>query len=1307
MKKSFLLSLIATLLYAPLSFAQEMPTVAKDIPQKVATADDLYCLEQSRGEDIVVDIAPLLLNSVPNTPLTFSGTIQNTSDRLLTGVSVFAQIFRRDEGASDDVLIDQFLVTDGLSIPARGSIPAQFEWMVPAYVKSGAYYVSTSVTVGNRVNDNSEQSTADIMVVGGLSAVAGFDTKTITVNGREYAPGTAVQLGTTEDAVFTAVVVNPEKKAKEIIVVTEVFKNHSHSRQNLTHTESKVYTLPGGGKLPITTTVPAGNLMTTEVVMSAQIDGARSILPMTVVRAIDTYANVRTSALDVFPLMNGGESRLMTCYQAQSKDKNAALSLRLRIEDRNGVVISEQTTPVVTTPQVQGVSRTFESTGNHGYAKLIAEITNLSGAVLDTFVTEYDCSKIEGMKCPQGGAVSTEPLSNGKGMGAYVLIIFALVMALVAVALSMQGMKITKSTPSGSTGGNTNMLSILALLISTSALFGVTAHSAEAKTTSWNSASYNAALMDGIPLCHMYSADNGFGLGLSGDQGCVLSPRYASLSSGASLASPAGLGGYFPQAYFFYWGYTDTLSNAVTTVTYQVDVVNNTTGTPIADGATIPVGTVLRFIPKAFDYQDIRTAADGVLGSGTAYGNWGITGSTGVTVSNLLYTYLPSINYSLYASTQITQPAITIAHGGTATLSCDVTGFICTVTGGGSITSTIRYAATQGELYGALRMHSDPIRQYPDNVFTRILYPVQDPAKLLSAGCEVRPAYSDPFLGFPTIPAGDPKIPDLLDETRERNCASQANTNKFTLAVPQQTIVFNFNVLGAANNVPTPPTITGPNTGTASAVLSFSFTSTDTDNDQLRYGVDWDNNGSVDQWVPGSGYVNSGTSQTVNHSWPTGTYTFQVLAQDTKNGNSTWAPKVVTISAAPIVSGEIFANGTGGATTILAGQQATLSWNSSGVSACTASGVSTGESWTGTSNPGVSTIALFPSFTLPFYSYVLTCDGIALDSVMIFVNPTQCSNWIDDDADGKTDYQDLFGNPSDPGCTSWTDDSEVDVPSSTNLTSEGLTVPGTGTVGSPVNFSATVRNSGTTNVGAFSDRFSYQWGGTGGAWTDLPNIAHAGGLNAGLTAPDNDSYTPLVAGNLYIQHCVDSTWAILEGADETPNCTNNGGSPIVVGAVPPPSTLPCGGTVINGCVLDLTPHGSTDGSCQPVTYSGTCSYTCDDSTWSAPSNNNCIPLPPPSVTGLPTLTTTSRIVKIGTTVPIQWDTNNGNENICTLTGGGLGTAYSPIPLGGVTATEFETGTINQTINGRTTYTLTCPSGSAVLTVDVIPEDGET
>jgi len=97
------------------------------------------------------------------------------------------------------------------------------------------------------------------------------------------------------------------------------------------------------------------------------------------------------------------------------------------------------------------------------------------------------------------------------------------------------------------------------------------------------------------------------------------------------------------------------------------------------------------------------------------------------------------------------------------------------------------------------------------------------------------------------------------------------------------------------NDAPNKPsTPTGPSTGTLDTSYTFSTSAIDNDGDQIKYGWDWDGNGIVDEWT---GYVNSGQSVDVSHSWANpGTYHVKVVAKDTHGAESDFSiAKTITI----------------------------------------------------------------------------------------------------------------------------------------------------------------------------------------------------------------------------------------------------------------------------------------------------------------------------------------------------------------------------------------------------------------------------
>ncbi len=96
------------------------------------------------------------------------------------------------------------------------------------------------------------------------------------------------------------------------------------------------------------------------------------------------------------------------------------------------------------------------------------------------------------------------------------------------------------------------------------------------------------------------------------------------------------------------------------------------------------------------------------------------------------------------------------------------------------------------------------------------------------------------------------------------------------------------------NTPPQAPTVAGPTTGYVNNSYTFVFTATDPQNDNLSYGIDWDTNGSIDEYTS---TVASGVSGSLSHSFvAAGTYTFTAYAKDARDAVSNPSTFTIAIS---------------------------------------------------------------------------------------------------------------------------------------------------------------------------------------------------------------------------------------------------------------------------------------------------------------------------------------------------------------------------------------------------------------------------
>lgn len=101
---------------------------------------------------------------------------------------------------------------------------------------------------------------------------------------------------------------------------------------------------------------------------------------------------------------------------------------------------------------------------------------------------------------------------------------------------------------------------------------------------------------------------------------------------------------------------------------------------------------------------------------------------------------------------------------------------------------------------------------------------------------------------------------------------------------------------GSSNAAPSIPVLGGPATGTTSIAYDFTATATDPEGDQVRFGFDWDSDGTIEY----TGFGASGSNPTISHAWSTaGAKTFKAFAEDSHGNRSGEATKTITLTFAP------------------------------------------------------------------------------------------------------------------------------------------------------------------------------------------------------------------------------------------------------------------------------------------------------------------------------------------------------------------------------------------------------------------------
>lgn len=432
-------------------------------------------------------------------------------------------------------------------------------------------------------------------------------------------------------------------------------------------------------------------------------------------------------------------------------------------------------------------------------------------------------------------------------------------------------------------------------------------------------------------------------------------------------------------------------------ITYRARIVNADTGEIIPPSGSVLEGTSLRLEFEPHYSQDVYWTTTG-FGWDTPYGDWSANAAAPPiscqekdfvgTQHTVEWGPYP---YDLYVALMADPPKKTLS--GTSGLACASPGangnVSCTASKAGQVNPVFSFKATTGKFYGRVDMSS-----FGGSSCLGTNYP-------FGAG---EKAWEDPYYSI-----SGPITPELLYQFNDYFI------EPYTLSVQQVDIPYPITIVDAEGDPPTKPTVSAGGACVVGSPHVLTLTATDPDNDDVKYGVDWDANGTVDQFAPSSGYVSSGTAQTVSRTYATGgSKRVKVIALDENGLTSNWTTFTFSCtdpgkqsegqgSGLGDGNGDGGGGGDSGATPNLtiravpslvrSGETTSLHWSASNVTACTVSG-SNGDSFTGTisAEPAGNESASIEAQT----TYTLSCtdadDNVLTQSTTVNILPIFSEN---------------------------------------------------------------------------------------------------------------------------------------------------------------------------------------------------------------------------------------------------------------------------------------------------------------------------
>lgn len=134
------------------------PSTFLEGEENAHTPGAVDCFDYYTFGSVQVDVAPTLEQTIPGTPLTFTGKIRNDNAYPVVDGQVYVKIFKHD-GSSEALvkenglpLVAFFLAKDHLTLKANSEQSLTIDWQVPEALSGGTYTAAYFFTTAHRYN---------------------------------------------------------------------------------------------------------------------------------------------------------------------------------------------------------------------------------------------------------------------------------------------------------------------------------------------------------------------------------------------------------------------------------------------------------------------------------------------------------------------------------------------------------------------------------------------------------------------------------------------------------------------------------------------------------------------------------------------------------------------------------------------------------------------------------------------------------------------------------------------------------------------------------------------------------------------------------------------------------------------------------------------------------------------------------------------------------------------------------------------------------------------------------------------------
>ncbi|MEK7462644.1 MAG: hypothetical protein AAB618_03655 [Patescibacteria group bacterium] len=426
------------LLQVNVAWAEE-PLQAADTNQPIVTANtcDLYLKPGS----VAFSIEPSTKQTVPDAELQFLGKVKNTNNYPVLKADILARVYyaKDIDNAKDDVLLEQFTPTEGLTMGAATELPFGFTWHIPKDSPEGSYYVVLSL----RSSDSYEPITFDAKsdVVGNrtdFTVENDAPTKLVTLRSETAKLGADIYDNTSPTSFQSAAdglsvsveIENPSASEKKVPLQWSQYANDASDESQLRYRTTRLVTLAAGEKKTLVYEIQPQSEGLVEVTAVTQEGESKSIVPIRFIQTGHPASEMVFGGLAGTLFTAGGEQTIFSCLKHHEPKLASSYSLMFTLKDAEGNTIHTFEQPLTAATSSEMVSSTFTPDKPYGQAMLQMSL-KYNGVIVEEATSIYDCSVIDPTNCP------AENITNNIFMkyGIYLLLVVVIIALAIAIGV--------------------------------------------------------------------------------------------------------------------------------------------------------------------------------------------------------------------------------------------------------------------------------------------------------------------------------------------------------------------------------------------------------------------------------------------------------------------------------------------------------------------------------------------------------------------------------------------------------------------------------------------------------------------------------------------------------------------------------------------------------------------------------------------------------------------------------------------------------------------------------------------------------